>query len=370
MNPDALRAGLRNKTLDAILFPTDPVANAAALVNALKTVFPPARDPPVRPHAQPRLRAGDRERRARRRLRVRRQPLGADGPVHAAFPPTAAGLPERCWSCTPTRSACGTTARRVLTRRDALRLADRPRQFSGDSRCGCARARRSSSRPAAITPSSRCRAGSRRCERLKISWPTRQPAAEADRLPGDHLQHAPDRRGAGVLRGSAASASRPCSASTRCGSPTTVRRHLRHRVQAQVQGHDVLRRRRRRPLHRPRAQARRGQWSIDLWLFSIGGPFDHTFGDDRPPAALPAADPLPPLVAALKDPRTGARRSGAAHAREPPQRAARDVFVHPLGGSPCARRCCRSGSSSTASPAACRGASATTITSATVGGAP
>jgi hypothetical protein len=45
-----------------------------------------------------------------------------------------------------------------------------------------------------------------------------------------------------------------------------------------------------------------GKWSIDLWLVSIGGSFDHTFGPDRPPAALPAVDPLPTLVAALKEP--------------------------------------------------------------------
>ena len=30
-----------------------------------------------------------------------------------------------------------------------------------------------------------------------------------------------------------------------------------------------------------------GEWSVDLWLFSIGGPFDFTIGEDRPPAALP-----------------------------------------------------------------------------------
>jgi hypothetical protein len=41
---DALRAGLRNRTLDSILFPQDPVANAGRYVAALRTVFPPATD--------------------------------------------------------------------------------------------------------------------------------------------------------------------------------------------------------------------------------------------------------------------------------------------------------------------------------------
>jgi hypothetical protein len=44
MNVDALRAGVRNRTLDSILFP-DPstvVANAAQIISNLRTVFPPA----------------------------------------------------------------------------------------------------------------------------------------------------------------------------------------------------------------------------------------------------------------------------------------------------------------------------------------
>ena len=72
-----------------------------------------------------------------------------------------------------------------------------------------------------------------------------------------------------------------------------------------------------------------GKWSIDLWLFSIGGSFDHTFGEDRPPTALPAADPLPPLVEALKQPvnwtsaLVGAPSLVSLRQRE-------GVFVHPL----------------------------------------
>ncbi len=42
MNTDALRSGLRNHTLDSILFPPDPVANAPRIISDIETVFPPA----------------------------------------------------------------------------------------------------------------------------------------------------------------------------------------------------------------------------------------------------------------------------------------------------------------------------------------
>jgi hypothetical protein len=42
MNLDALRAGLKNHTLNSILFPTDPVKNAQQIVSDLSTVFPPS----------------------------------------------------------------------------------------------------------------------------------------------------------------------------------------------------------------------------------------------------------------------------------------------------------------------------------------
>lgn len=43
LDADALRDGLRNRVLDAILFPEDPVANAGRVVNAVGSVFPAAR---------------------------------------------------------------------------------------------------------------------------------------------------------------------------------------------------------------------------------------------------------------------------------------------------------------------------------------
>jgi hypothetical protein len=44
LNAKALQDGVRNKTLDAILFPKDPIRNAPQYISALRTVFPPARD--------------------------------------------------------------------------------------------------------------------------------------------------------------------------------------------------------------------------------------------------------------------------------------------------------------------------------------
>jgi hypothetical protein len=44
VNFEALQAGLSNKTLDRLLFPEDPVANAPAIVSAAGAVFPPRRD--------------------------------------------------------------------------------------------------------------------------------------------------------------------------------------------------------------------------------------------------------------------------------------------------------------------------------------
>ena len=41
---DVLRSGLKNKTLDAVLFPEDPIRNAPQIISNLRAVFPPTRD--------------------------------------------------------------------------------------------------------------------------------------------------------------------------------------------------------------------------------------------------------------------------------------------------------------------------------------
>lgn len=55
MRLDPLRDGIKNRTLDSILFPPDPVANAQKIVSDLQTVFPPA---PGRFVAAPMVRLG------------------------------------------------------------------------------------------------------------------------------------------------------------------------------------------------------------------------------------------------------------------------------------------------------------------------
>jgi hypothetical protein len=84
----------------------------------------------------------------------------------------------------------------------------------------------------------------------------------------------------------------------------------------------------------PEPKRIKGEWSIDLWLFSVGKSFDRTFGDERPPAELPRVDPLPRLVAGLRDKHnwTAAAPPGRAlvSLRTRPDEPA--IAVHPLGG--------------------------------------
>ena len=44
MKVDALRDGIKNRTLDSIMFPPDPIKNAQKIISDLQAVFPPARD--------------------------------------------------------------------------------------------------------------------------------------------------------------------------------------------------------------------------------------------------------------------------------------------------------------------------------------
>ena len=132
-----------------------------------------------------------------------------------------------------------------------------------------------------------------------------------------------------------------------------LRRGLRHRVQAQVQGHDVLRRRGVRPLQRPRAQARQRQ-VVDRPVAVLDRRARSTRRSaptGRPPRC-PPVDPLPPLVAALKEPRQLERRPRrGVHARHLPPARRRCSCIR-WRGSACARRSSRSRSGSPASAAA------------------
>jgi hypothetical protein len=78
-----------------------------------------------------------------------------------------------------------------------------------------------------------------------------------------------------------------------------------------------------------------GKATVKVWIFSKSVDFDHTLGDADLPPPLPAADPLPDLAAALGDPRNwSAQLPEGKHAlvtlREIPAQAA-TVPAHPLG---------------------------------------
>ena len=77
-----------------------------------------------------------------------------------------------------------------------------------------------------------------------------------------------------------------------------------------------------------------GKATFKIWRFSKSVSFDHSFGDDAPPPALPSADPLPELLQALRDPRSWSSRLPPASAslvtlRNQP--GVDGVLVHPLG---------------------------------------
>jgi hypothetical protein len=78
-----------------------------------------------------------------------------------------------------------------------------------------------------------------------------------------------------------------------------------------------------------------GKATFKIWRFSKSISFDRTIGGGEPPPALPAPDPLPELVAALADRRSWSAQLPAEVAtlftiREGPPTS--DVLVHPLGG--------------------------------------
>jgi hypothetical protein len=77
-----------------------------------------------------------------------------------------------------------------------------------------------------------------------------------------------------------------------------------------------------------------GKATFEIWWFSKSVSFDHTFGDDGSSAELPAADPMPGLIAALADPRNWSAQvpgdtSMLVSLRETPDTG--DVLLHPLG---------------------------------------
>jgi predicted secreted protein len=78
----------------------------------------------------------------------------------------------------------------------------------------------------------------------------------------------------------------------------------------------------------------RGKATFKIWRFSKSVSFDRTIGDDAPPPALPPADPMPELVAALADRRNWSAQlpptvTTLVTMRDTPPTT--DVLLHPLG---------------------------------------
>lgn len=78
----------------------------------------------------------------------------------------------------------------------------------------------------------------------------------------------------------------------------------------------------------------RGKATFKIWRFSKSVSFDRKIGADTPPPALPAADPLPELLAALEDPRNWGAELTPLTSMVLTLRESADideVLIHPLG---------------------------------------
>ncbi|HET6315237.1 MAG TPA: DUF6603 domain-containing protein, partial [Chloroflexota bacterium] len=77
----------------------------------------------------------------------------------------------------------------------------------------------------------------------------------------------------------------------------------------------------------------RGKATFEIWIFDYTIPIDHTFGKAAPPPPLPSVDVRTPLLAALNDPRnwqTRAPDAGLVSLRSLPAPAG-EILMHPLG---------------------------------------
>ncbi|HEV7808679.1 MAG TPA: DUF6603 domain-containing protein [Solirubrobacteraceae bacterium] len=343
MDPEALRAGVRNKTLDALLFPQDVVANAAHYVDSLKAVFPPARGhhllgltvslgfatPPV----------------VRAELGVVYE-FGAGrwavmGQLHAEFPPTVKGAQV--------------TQKILEMHIDAVGILDLGRgefsldatlydsriafvSFSGDV---SVRVRKGDSSFFLVSaggyhPKFAVPPGFPRLQRLTISLAdsdnlrllltgyvavtsnTRQIGARMEFFAGF----------AGFSIESTLSFDALWEVDVRFVVEFDDEFTLKYKGHT-FYGVDVS-----GSFTGPHPKRVVGKWSIDLWLFSISKSFHLTLGSDRPPVALPSVDPLPALVAALKEPGNWhADLPDGAHTMVSLRKRldAAQVIVHPLG---------------------------------------
>jgi Family of unknown function (DUF6603) len=342
LDTNALRAGLRSHTLDAILFPKDPITNAGRLLAALRTVFPPTRDKHV---AGPMLRLG-----------WGRPPIitaelalvfewGASsrkalmGQLSAAFPP----------DLDPKKPG----KKFLEINIDALGIWDSQNgdfsldatlydshiafiQLSGDAALRMKRGEVFLFSIGGYHPEFAAPPTFPKLEKLTMKL-SDKPWFRL--ILSGYLAITSNTRQVGALIDFFAKAG-SVSFEARISFDALWEAHVRFVIDFDVEmkikyksmtlfGVSVSGR-----FTGPEPKRVQGEWSVDLWLFSIGGPFDFVIGDDRPPPALPRTDPLTALTAALKDPRNWS-------APLPPQSrqlvsfrnrlGSADVVVHPLG---------------------------------------
>ena len=203
-------------TLDAVLFPKDPVANAGRLIAALRTVFPPTRDRHVAgPMRAPRLgRADARHRRARARLRVGRRARAGRSWGSCTRPSRAEGSRRSSSRSTSTRSGIwdrdrgdfsldATLYDSHIALRQAVRATRRCGMKSGDDSFFLFSI-------GGYHPEFAAPASFPKLERLKISARgLGEPPADPHRLPRAHVEHAAGRRRDRLLRRLGGSRSRP-----------------------------------------------------------------------------------------------------------------------------------------------------------------
>jgi hypothetical protein len=336
---DALRAGLRNRTLDAVLFPQDPVANAGRVVAALRTIFPPASDRNV---------IGP----------VIKLSLGARNIITAEL-----GLVFE-WGAGSRRALIGQLHVAIPPNRpvpivelhvDAAGIWDRDRgEFSldatiYDSHIACVHisgdlAIRTRSGDDSFFlfslggyhPEFNAPAGFPKLQRMKVALAdsdnfrlivtgyfaltsnTKQFGADVDFKVG----------GAGI------------SVEARLSFDALFDKNAGFiidfdlEVKVKYKGKTFFGVSASGRFSGPEPKRVKGEWTLDLWLFSITRPFDKVLGDDAPPVELPAVDPLPDLVAALKNPQSwnaplpGSSRMLVSFRSRP---GSPEVLIHPLG---------------------------------------
>jgi len=332
MEPEALRAGVRNKTLDAILFPKDVVANAPRYVNALKTVFPPARGHHLFGIT---LSLGFPASQVIRAELAVVYEKGAGrwavmGQLYASFPAEA---PKKLlemhidavglWDTGGVFSFDGTLYDTFIG----------PVHFSGDV---AVRLKKGDSSfflfsAGGYHPEFNVPAGFPALRRLVISLADEENLRL--RLSG-YIAITSNTRQIGArmeLFVKIGSLSIEGILSFDALWQPDVRFVVIFDIEFKLKykgttffGVDVSGR-----FTGPDPKRVVAKWSVDLWLVSISGSFDRTYGEDRPPVALPATDPLPPLVAALKEPANWSTDLAGAPSLVALRR--RDgVFMHPL----------------------------------------